>query len=82
MAVLRASAGLDGDDAFHLNVFAAVFQTHFVRQLQGGRQGFVRQPEDLDKLVLREADAIFEDLPAGGFEDFVAGGRGLCRDRH
>ena len=51
VAVLGAAAGLDGDDAFHLHVLAAVPEADLVGQLQRRGEGFVREAEDLHQLV-------------------------------
>jgi hypothetical protein len=62
-----------------------VLEAHFVGQLQRGGKGGVREAEDLFELRLGQADAVFEDLTAGGFKDFRAcfvDGWNGCLNRH
>ncbi|MDQ0865135.1 hypothetical protein QF036_002716 [Arthrobacter globiformis] len=90
VAVLRAAAGLDGDDALHLDVFAAVPEPDLVGKLQGRGKGLVREAEDFLELRLAEPDAVLEDLPAGDFQDgeglwegsVACGFARVCLNRH
>ena len=69
VAVLRAAAGLDRDDALDLDVGSAPAHADLVRELQGGRQVLVGQGQHLEDARLVEADAVVEDLGAGAVED-------------
>jgi hypothetical protein len=62
MAVFRAASGLDGDDAFHLHVLAAMLEPDLVGQVKGSGDGLVRELEDLYKLSFGQAFAAFEHL--------------------
>ena len=70
MAVFGAAAGLDGDDAFHLHVLAAMPEADLVRQLQSLRGvASSGRVEDLHELVFAEAHAPLQDLRAGCLQD-------------
>ena len=58
MAVLRAAAGLERDDALDLDLRAAPAHAHLVGQLEGGGQLLVGQAEHVEDAGLVEADAV------------------------
>ncbi|MCE3244734.1 MAG: hypothetical protein K0S72_857 [Arthrobacter sp.] len=82
VAVLGAAAGLDRDDALHLDVLAAVLQAHFVCQLEGGGKRLIGKPENVHELAFAQPDALLKDLLPGGLENFVAGHGRVCLNRH
>ena len=69
MAVLRAAAGLDRDDALDLDLGAAPAHADLVRELQRGGQVLVGQRQHLEHARLVEAGAVAEDLGAGAVKD-------------
>ena len=51
-------------------------------QLQRRRKGIIGQAQNLHQLLLRQPASFLEDLPAGGFENLIPGGRRICLNRH
>ena len=69
VAVLGAAAGLQADDPLDLDLGAAVRHPHGVGELEQIGHPVVRQPQDLDQLVVRQALSTVENLCAGALQD-------------
>ena len=73
VAILRAAAGLQRDDALDLDLRAAPAHPHLVGELQGRRQVLVGQPQHLQDAGLVEADTVGQHLGARAVEDLWHG---------
>src|SRR6201999_2919235 len=69
VAVLRASARLNGDDALDLDLRPAPAHADVVGELEHVVHALVGQPQDLERLRLVEADAPLQNLLTGDVEN-------------
>ena len=69
VAVLRAAAGFQGDDAFQRDIDAAVLDAHLVGEVEQFRQALVLNVEDLDEFLLIQTFAVFQGFFAGDVKD-------------
>ena len=73
MAVLRASAGLQRDDALDLDLRTAPAHPDLVRELEGGGQVFVGKVQHREDTGLVEADTVAQHPLPGLVEDLWHG---------
>ena len=64
MTILRAATGFQADDAFHLDLGAAVRHPDFVRQGQQFLEPLVGQLQHFENLLLAQSLAALEHLLA------------------
>ena len=69
MAVLRAAARLEADDALDLDLGSAPAHAHFMGQRQQLVEAIVGQPQNLQQLFLGQALSALEHPLAGQFQD-------------
>ncbi len=73
MAILRAAAGLNGDDAFHGHVRTTPLEAGLVGDVRDLFQLLIRDLENLQEFFFVEADALLQGLLACDVYDAHAG---------
>ena len=83
MAVLRAPARLEADDALDLDLVTVVAKAHVVGQLQQLLESVVAGAQHLDEVVVAERLPVLEHLHPGARQDVgaVVGVRAGCLSR-